>query len=55
MVTSQKIIWAELMGNRGSKSDFKLESVKEQRVDGSKCVNLTHLRGTLLVLKETIQ
>jgi len=42
---------------RGSKSDFifnlnknkiKLKYVKEQRVDGSQCINLTHLRCTIL-------
>jgi len=27
------------MGNRGSKSGFILKSVKEQRVDGSWCIN----------------
>jgi NADH:ubiquinone oxidoreductase subunit 5 (subunit L)/multisubunit Na+/H+ antiporter MnhA subunit len=34
MVISQKIS-EKVMGYRGSKSDFKLKSVKEQRVDGS--------------------
>jgi len=34
MVTSQKIS-EKIMGYRGSKSDFPLTSVKEQRVDGS--------------------
>jgi hypothetical protein len=34
MVISQKID-ENKMGNRGSKSDFKNKSVKEQRVDGS--------------------
>jgi len=55
MVTSQKIS-EKIMGNRGSKSEFKLvdkrnlmlNSVKEQRVDGSWCGNiLPHLRYTL--------
>ena len=36
-VTSHKISENE-MGNRGSKSDFKSKSVKEQRVDGSWCI-----------------
>jgi len=34
MVIIQKIT-EKLMGYRGSKSDFSLKSVKEQRVDGS--------------------
>jgi hypothetical protein len=34
MVISQKIS-EKIMDYRGSKSDFKLVSVKEQRVDGS--------------------
>lgn len=34
------------MEYRGSKSDNL--SVKEQRVDGHRCVNLTHLRYTLM-------
>ena len=36
MVTSHEMNENE-MGYRGSKSDFVLESVKEQRVDGSYC------------------
>src|SRR6266481_9799600 len=36
-VISQKID-EKKMGNRGSKSDFIIESVKEQRVDGSWCI-----------------
>jgi hypothetical protein len=38
------------MGNRGSKSDFLMKFVKEQRVDGSWCINfkLMHLRCTLM-------
>jgi hypothetical protein len=39
------------MGNRGSKSDFIMESVKEQRVDGSWCIEKykpMHLRCTLM-------
>jgi len=34
MVISQKID-EKKMGNRGSKSDFIIKSVKEQRLDGS--------------------
>ena len=53
MVTSQEMIENE-MGNRGSKSDFLCEpkSVKEQRVDGSYCIQastkLMQLRCTLM-------
>jgi len=39
------------MGNRGSKSDFKIKSVKEQRVDGSWFIrnkNPINLRCTLM-------
>ena len=36
------------MGNRGSKSDFKYKSVKEQRVDGSYFGFITRLRCTLM-------
>jgi hypothetical protein len=49
-VTSRKMSENE-MDNRGSKSDFRsnLNSVKEQRVDGSWCVNrLMHLRCTIM-------
>nr|YP_010365189.1 hypothetical protein M1I11_mgp066 [Exserohilum turcicum]UOU81415.1 hypothetical protein [Exserohilum turcicum] len=55
MVTIQKIS-EKIMGHRGSKSEFKLvdkrnlmlNSVKEQRVDGSLCGNiLPHIRCTL--------
>lgn len=49
-VISQKID-EKKMGNRGSKSDFTVESVKEQRVDGSGCIakfNSMHLRCTLM-------
>ena len=44
-VISQKMIERE-MENRGSKSDNL--SVKEQRVDGHRCVKLIHLRYTLM-------
>jgi hypothetical protein len=53
MVTSQEMIENE-MGNRGSKSDFFCypKSVKEQRVDGSYCIqaksNKMQLRCTLM-------
>ena len=48
-VTSQKMKETE-MGYRGSKSAICVSiAVKEQRVDGSWCVNrLTHLRCTLI-------
>jgi len=36
------------MGCRGSKSDVSLISVKEQRVDGHRCINLMHLRYALM-------
>ena len=39
------------MGNRGSKSDLLMKSVKEQRVDGSWCIGKSkhmHLRCTLM-------
>lgn len=38
------------MGYRGSKSEFYFRSnpVKEQRVDGSWCINYMHLRYTLM-------
>jgi hypothetical protein len=49
MVISQEIS-EKIMGNRGSKSEFYLKSVKEQRVDGSWCINYKnlHLRCTLM-------
>ena len=45
------------MGNRGSKSDFLIESVKEQRVDGSWCIKpkLMHLRYTLMGFERNYQ
>ena len=57
MVTSQKISENE-MGYRGSKSDFnsKVKSVKEQRVDGSWCINrFLHLRYTLMGFERNYQ
>ena len=42
-----RIMIERLMDYRGSKSDF-FKSVKEQRVDGHKCVSLIHLRYALM-------
>ena len=42
-----RIMIERLMDYRGSKSDLK-KSVKEQRVDGHKCVSLIHLRYALM-------
>ena len=56
-VISQKID-EKKMGNRGSKSDFIIESVKEQRVDGSWCIekyNSVHLRCTLMGFERNYQ
>jgi len=50
MVTSLEID-EKKMGNRGSKSDLLMQSVKEQRVDGSWCIakyKPMHLRYTLM-------
>lgn len=49
MVITQIMI-ERLMDYRGSKSDLK-KSVKEQRVDGHKCVSLIHLRYALMGFK----
>jgi hypothetical protein len=49
-VTSHKMIEKE-MGNRGSKSSFFSNDVKEQRVDGSWCIIkyfIMHLSCTLM-------
>jgi hypothetical protein len=46
------------MGYRGSKSAVKLEgkaAVKEQRVDGSWCINSIHLRCTLMGFERNYQ
>jgi hypothetical protein len=44
------------MGNRGSKSDYKLKSVKEQRVDGSWQVGgASCLRCTLMGFERNYQ
>jgi len=42
------------MEYRGSKSEY-LNSVKEQRVDGHKCVNFTHLRYALMGFERNYQ
>ena len=42
------------MEYRGSKSEF-LYSVKEQRVDGHRCVNLMHLRYALMGFERNYQ
>ena len=47
MVTSYMMNESE-MGYRGSKSEFLIDSVKEQRVDGSWCKKPLHLRCTLM-------
>lgn len=52
MVTSQKMI-ERAMEYRGSKSDNL--SVKEQRVDGHRCVKLTHLRYALMGFERNYQ
>ncbi|CCO27471.1 LAGLIDADG homing endonuclease (mitochondrion) [Rhizoctonia solani AG-1 IB] len=39
------------MGYRGSKSDFILESVKEQRVDGSCCIHCVFQKSTIFCLQ----
>jgi len=54
MVIAHKIIEREI-GYRGSKSGLYPRPVKEQRVDGSRCVNLTHLRYTLLGFERNSQ
>jgi hypothetical protein len=45
------------MGYRGSKSDFQMKSVKEQRVDGNWCFNpkKRHLRCTLMGFERSYQ
>ena len=43
------------MGCRGSKSDVSLISVKEQRVDGHRCINLMHLRYALMGFERNYQ
>ena len=61
-VTSQKA-YENNVEYRGSKSDlifnlktkFKLKSVKEQRVDGSHCINFMQLRYTLLDFERNSQ
>ena len=53
MVIGQKI-FERFMGYRGSKSDLR-KSVKEQRVDGHRCVNLMHLRYALMGFERNYQ
>ena len=56
-VTSHKMIERE-MGNRGSKSGFSSNFVKEQRVDGSRCIIkdlFMHLRYTLMGFERNYQ
>src|SRR6201986_1464114 len=43
------------MGYRGSKSNFISKFVKEQRVDGSYCINLMQLRYTLMGFERNYQ
>jgi len=54
MVISQNI-YENKMGNRGSKSDSKLKSVKEQRVDGSWHNLIMCLRCTLMGFERNYQ
>uniref|UniRef100_UPI0023F45F0A homing endonuclease n=1 Tax=Leptographium procerum TaxID=100367 RepID=UPI0023F45F0A len=55
MVISQRI-YESLMDNRGSKSNKgNTLFVKEQRVDGHKCVKFTHLRYTLMDFERNYQ
>jgi galactose-1-phosphate uridylyltransferase len=53
MVISQKI-YENIMGNRGSKS-VAYATVKEQRVDGSRCVKTRHLWCTLMGFERNYQ
>ena len=44
------------MGDRGSKSDFLIKSVKEQRVKGNWCgINNSYLRCTLIGFERNYQ
>ena len=54
MVISQKI-YENIMGYRGSKSVALNVTVKEQRVDGSRCLNTRHLRCTLMGFERNYQ
>jgi hypothetical protein len=54
MVTSHMMNENE-MGYRGSKSNFTSKFVKEQRVDGSYCINLMQLRCTLMGFERNYQ
>jgi len=53
-VTNYKIS-EKKMDNRGSKSDFILNSVKEQRVDGNLCFNHKHIRCILTGFERNYQ
>jgi hypothetical protein len=53
-VTSYKMSENE-MGYRGSKSVFLSNTVKEQRVDGSRCEIIAHLRYTLMGFERNYQ
>ena len=54
MVISQ-MIYESIMGYRGSKSVALNATVKEQRVDGSRCVKTRHLRCTLMGFERNYQ
>jgi len=45
----------KIMGYRGSKSDFNMKSVKEQRVDGSLWIKQIHVRCTLMGFERNYQ
>jgi hypothetical protein len=54
MVTIRRFL-EKVIGYRGSKSDFKLISVKEQRVDGSWYIKSMYLRYTLMDFERNYQ
>jgi hypothetical protein len=54
MVTIRRFL-EKVIGYRGSKSDFKLISVKEQRVDGSWYIKSMYLRYTLMGFERNYQ
>ena len=43
------------MGNRGSKSEFIMNSVKEQRVDGNLWIKPIHIRCSLMGFERNYQ
>jgi len=49
------MIYESIMGYRGSKSVALNATVKEQRVDGSRCVKTRHLRCTLMGFERNYQ